>query len=258
MKPHRALLCVAAFLLVLGCRARGDPTRPIPTELVPAHASPAGRLVVVLPGRADDLRDLRDSGAAQAVQAAWPDADVVLAELTLDYYLEGEAPRLLHEQVITPARRRGYREVWLTGASLGGLGTLMYDAAYPGEMDGLVLLAPYLGERPLISEIQQAGGVATWEAGPPQPITADTWQRELWRHVQGWTRDRGPARRVWLAYGERDRLQSSMPPLVAALPAEQVLVREGGHTWSVWSPALHDILRRAADARGAGDVRRDP
>jgi hypothetical protein len=251
MKHPWTALCVLLLLVGLAaCRAHGDPSQPIPTALIPATSGPAQRLVVILPGRADDLARLHESGAVQAVQSAWPDADVLLAELTLDYYLAGEAPRLLRTQVITPARSRGYREIWLTGASLGGLGTMMYDGTYPGEMDGLVLLAPYVGEPALLEEIDRAGGVAAWDAGPVQPITSETWQRELWRHVQTWAHDRDAARRVWLAYGRDDRLESTMPTLVGALPVDQVFVREGGHKWTVWSPALGDILRRAESGRG--------
>jgi pimeloyl-ACP methyl ester carboxylesterase len=172
----------------------------------------------------------------------------------MDYYLKGDMPQVLRTQVIEPARRRGYREIWIAGASLGGLGALMYDQTFPDEMDGLVLLAPYLGERPLLSEIEQAGGVAVWDAGPVQPITPQTWQRELWRHIQVWSRDPASAHRVWLAYGESDRLQPTMPLLVSVLPAEQVLVREGGHRWTVWSPALADILQRAGSGHGAGQA----
>ncbi|MEP6791725.1 MAG: hypothetical protein ABI907_10160, partial [Ramlibacter sp.] len=47
--------------MLLGCFPRGDPSRPIPTELVAAPTT-ARRLVVVLPGRADDIADLRRSG----------------------------------------------------------------------------------------------------------------------------------------------------------------------------------------------------
>lgn len=251
------ILCGLLLACALpGCTVRGDPTAPIPTALVPAATEPASRLVVILPGRSDDLEKLRRSGVVQAVQSAWPDADVALAELTLDYYRNGDAPQLLRSQVIEPARRRGYREIWLAGASLGGMGTLMYDQAYPGEMDGLVLLAPYLGERPLLEEIEQAGGVAVWDAGPVQPVSRLSWQRELWRHIQAWSQDSSAARRVWLAYGDGDRLQPTMPLLVSALPAEQVLVREGGHSWSVWSPALADVLNRA-DA-GSGQPQLEP
>lgn len=247
-------LSFAATLLALvgmltGCLPASDPSRPIPTLLVPAK-QPATRLVVVLPGRADDLKALRRSGIAEAIQAAWPDADVLLAEVTMGYYREGRAPERLHDEVIAPARARGgYREVWLGGASMGGMGTLMYDQRYPGDMDGLVLLAPYLGEAPLLREIEDAGGLARWDAGPPQAMGPDNWQRELWRHIQRWSQHPEEARRVWLAYGDRDRLRASMPILAGTLPPDHALVRKGGHTWTVWSPAMGEVLQTVAQKR---------
>jgi pimeloyl-ACP methyl ester carboxylesterase len=226
-----------------GCIPIRDADKPIATLLVPAQQS-ARKLVVILPGRADDLDALRRSGMSEAIQNVWPDADVLFAELTLSYYMQGRAPERLHEEVIAPARARGYREIWLGGASMGGMGVLMYERMHPGEANGLVLLAPYLGEDDLLNEIRDAGGIVQWDAGPPQEVDSKTWQRELWRHLQTWSRDPKPAQRVWLAYGDRDRLRDAMPLLAPLLPADQVLVRDGGHTWTVWSPAIGEVLRR--------------
>ncbi len=256
--PHRlmrAAFVVAALLALAGCLPTRDAGEPIASQLIQAQ-QPGQRLVVVLPGRADDLDALRRSGMAEAIQGAWPDADVLLAEVTLGDYMRGDAPERLRAEVIVPARERGrYREVWLAGASMGGMGTLMYDRLYPGEMDGLVLLAPYLGNAGLVKEIADAGGVAQWEAGPPQAADADGWQRELWRHIQGAARDPDAAGRIWLAYGDRDRLRKAFPQLIPALRQDQVLVREGGHTWTVWSPAMGEVLRRVDAKRGAASAR---
>ena len=64
-------LVLSAGMLV-GCFPRGDPAQPIPTLLINAPQT-MQRLVVVLPGRADDLAGLRKSGIAQAVQSSWPE-----------------------------------------------------------------------------------------------------------------------------------------------------------------------------------------
>src|SRR4249919_4311853 len=120
--PLFALACLLAFA---GCTAHVDPTQRIPTATIPAK-QPATRVVGVLPGRADNLDALRSSGMADAIQSAWPDADVTYAELTLDYYKQGDAPKRLHDEVIAPARAHGYRAIWLAGASMGGMGTLLY------------------------------------------------------------------------------------------------------------------------------------
>ncbi len=248
----RLFLTAALLALMIGlngCIPIRDAKRPIATLLVPAQ-QPARKLVVILPGRADDLDALRRSGMSESIQSVWPDADVLFAELTLGYYMQGRAPERLQEEVIAPARARGYREVWLGGASMGGMGVLMYERLHPGEADGLVLLAPYLGERDLLDEIRDAGGIAKWNAGPQQEVNSKTWQRELWRHLKTWSGDPKPAQRVWLAYGDRDRLRDAVPLLAPLLPVDQVLVRDGGHTWTVWSPAVGDVLRRV-DAKTA-------
>lgn len=256
--PHRLMrlaFVVAALFTLGGCLPTREAGEPIATQLITAQ-QPGQRLVVVLPGRADDLDALRRSGMAEAIQGAWPDADVLLAEVTLGDYMRGNAPERLHAEVIVPARERGrYREVWLAGASMGGMGVLMYDRLHPGEMDGLVLLAPYLGDAKLVKEIADTGGIARWEAGPPQAADADGWQRELWRHIQRVSRNPDEAGRLWLAYGDRDRLRKAFPQLIPALPQDQVLVREGGHTWKVWSPAMGEVLRMADAKRGGSQAR---
>jgi hypothetical protein len=236
--------------MLFGCFPRGDPSKPIPTALLAAPQN-AQRLVVVLPGRADDVDDLRRSGIAQAVQSAWPDADVVLTGLALGYYMEGQAEQRLHAEVIVPARKRGYTEVWLVGASLGGMGALMYDRAYPNTVDGMVLLAPYLGEKSVLQQIAEAGGIARWQPPPaPASVNGDNFQRELWRHVQTWSRKPENAKNVWLAYGNKDGLRESMPLLTPVLKPEQVLVRDGGHAWDVWSSCTREILTTINTQRG--------
>ncbi len=231
--------------MLLGCFPRVDPSKPIPTTLITAPQK-AQRLVVVLPGRGDSVEALARSGIAQAVQSAWPDADVILTGLALGYYMQGQAERRLHDEVIVPARKRGYAEVWLVGASLGGMGALMYDREHPDVAAGIVLLAPYLGEQPLLDEIAAAGGLQAWPAGPrPAVIDNDNVQRELWRHLQSLSRDPKRASRLWLAYGDRDKLRNAQPLIASILPADHVLLRPGGHSWSVWSPVTREILLAA-------------
>lgn len=244
------LLVAVLSLLVSGCFPAGDAGIPIPKVLVPSKVE-ATRLVVVLPGRGDDLAAMQRTGMAEAIQDAWPDADVILTGLSYNYYMQGRAPQRLHDEVIAPARQRDYRQVWLAGASMGGMGTLMYDQAYPGEMHGLILLAPYLGEKKLLRDIAESGGIAHWQPGPvPGRVDAGNFQRELWRHLQGWSRDPGKASNVWLAYGDRDRLRKAMPLLEPLLPPAQINVLSGGHDWTVWTNATREALSAAERQNG--------
>lgn len=255
MRPHFPstllvrLLALLPCALLAACINTGDRNVAIPTQTVLAGDSPGDTLVVVLPGRWDNVEVLAGAGIVEAVQGAWPDADVLLTSATMAYYTDGRLAERLHDQVVLPARGRGYRHIWMMGASMGGMGTLLYEQAHPGQLEGLVLLAPYLGTRRLLREISDAGGVAAWSPGPvPAERNRANYDRELWRHLQTWLADPAIGRRAWLAYGAEDRLRDAVPVFSPLLPESQVIERPGGHTWEVWVPAAGDVLRRARDA----------
>lgn len=243
-RPIRYLLC--ALLLALGgCAAGGNINKPIPTSFIAAPQT-AQRLVVMLPGRGDSLKSLSESGVAQLIQRQWPDADVVLAGLTMPFYREGLAPQRLHDEVIEPARRRAYRQVWLAGISLGGMGALLYDRDYPDQIDGLLLLSPYLGEHAIHQQISDAGGLAAWDAGPPQVIGPKTFQTELWRYLKGWSTRPQRAQSTWIAYGADESFRQPIEMITPMLPADHVIMLPGKHNWALWRQAMAELLQRAS------------
>ena len=241
----QASLLLLALTALGACAAGGDVTRPIPTQLIHAP-QPARRVVVMLPGRGDDLAGLQQHHVAQLIQQAWPDADVILTGLTMPWYRAGVATARLHDEIIAPLEARGHRPVWLAGISLGGLGALLYDQAYPGQVDGMLLLSPYLGEAAIQREIRAAGGLAAWQPGPAQPIGPDTVQRELWRYLKHWSVDRTRTQTVWLAYGASERFRAAIELMSPSLPAGHVFMLPGHHNWTLWQPALRKLLHAAA------------
>lgn len=243
MRMSRLLRPLVALLLA-ACTAGGDVTRPIPTLFVPA-AQTARRLVIMLPGRGNSLDSLARSGIAQTIHRQWPDADVILTGLTMPFYRQGRATERLHDEVVAPALVRHYDQVWLAGISLGGMGALMYERAYPGQIDGMLLLSPYLGDPPIYREIVAAGGLAKWRPGPPQPLSPDTYQRELWRSIQHWSGDSTRTHSIWLAYGDRERFADRIGLLAGQLPRDHVFELPGHHNWTLWLPAAQTLLTHA-------------
>ena len=68
--------------------------------------------------------------------------------------------------MIDPARREGKDNIWLVGFSMGGLGSLLYLREHPEYIEGVCLIAPFLGDEEIIEEIQAAGGVRSCASAP--------------------------------------------------------------------------------------------
>ncbi|HMM66223.1 MAG TPA: alpha/beta hydrolase-fold protein [Dokdonella sp.] len=240
--------CLALLALLVGaCAAGGDVSRPIPTAY---YAAPQGgqRLVVMLPGRGDDLASMQRKGMAGIIQDAWPTADVLLTGLTMPFYRQGRATQRLQYEVIKPARQRGASEIWIMGISLGGMGAILYDREYPGEARGLLLLSPYLGDRAIQDEVRDAGGIVRWNPGPIRNLDAGTFQHELWRTIRNWADDPQRKQSVWLAYGTDEPFRKPIELMTPALVPSQVFAMPGQHDWELWIPAARALLKASAPA----------
>jgi S-formylglutathione hydrolase FrmB len=234
-------------VLLTGCFNLGDRSAPIPSVLVPGKGTADRKtLVIVLPGRADNVEVMQSFAVAEAIHAGWPEVDVQLTSATLAYYTDGGLPQRISQQFIQPARAQGYERLILMGASMGGMGSLVVDEAHPGVFEHVVLMAPYLGRKRVMREITEVGGVASWQPGDkPAVVDRSNFDRELlWRQIHSLTRDADSQARVWLAYGEEDGLAKTVPVIAPALRPEQILPRPGGHKWVVWNAAATEIFAR--------------
>jgi pimeloyl-ACP methyl ester carboxylesterase len=179
---------------------------------------------------------------------------VVLTSATWAYYRDGRVVSRLREEIVGPALEKGYRRIWLAGASMGGMGALLYEREYPGEVTGIALFAPFLGSDQLLDEISAAGGPRTWDPGPlPAEMNGDNFQRQVWKMVKGWAEQPELTRRVWLACGTGDRLITGARMLAQGLPKAQSLELPGGHTWGTWLRAAKEVFSRIRVQSPAAD-----
>ena len=200
-------------------------------------ATRASRLLVMLPGVGMKAQEFVDHGFIAALQAHRTLVDAVIADARADLYLDDSILERLSADVIVPAMTRGYAALWLLGISLGGMGALGYAREHPGQVEGVVLLAPFLGVPGTIAEVRRAGGLARWEPGP---VAND---RE--RAVLAWLKVRGPCHpTLMLGYGRGDRFAAGHALLAERLSAEHVVIEEGGHDWGTWAKLWHRILQR--------------
>ncbi|MEO8936642.1 MAG: alpha/beta hydrolase [Burkholderiaceae bacterium] len=209
-------------------------------------ASPVDTLIVLLPGAYDHAEDFVAEGFVAALQSRHIAADIALVDATIPYYRERIIVTRLETDVIAPARARGIRHIWLAGISLGGLGSLIYANERHGVVDGLLLIAPYLGERSVTAEVTASGGLARW--APPGRIPDDDGDRRIWQWLKTLTMT-PPTEAglpvVYLGFGVDDRFATSHRLLAATLPPDHVFTAPGTHDWPAWRPLWSAMLDAA-------------
>ena len=205
---------------------------------------PAKCLFVLLPGAGDRAERFRKQGFVEDLQNRKLSIDIRAVDATMGYYMKDTLVNRLKADIITPAKMRGYQEIWLVGPSMGGLGSLLYSRMHSAEVTGVLAIAPFLGDKDLIEEIAEAGELKHWQA-PPRvgAMTRDNYQRELWRWLQAVTQGREAAPQIFLGYGTSDRLSRADALLAGALPTSRVFLATGGHEWPVWRRVLASFLQ---------------
>jgi len=195
-------------------------------------ASPSSSLMVLLPGRHDSAADFEKHGFVQTARRSGAPVDLVAADAQYGYYVARTLGQRLAEDVLGPARDRGYRSLWFAGISMGGFGALIYAEQHPNEVEGLLAIAPFLGDDDLIKEIEQAGGLAKWKT-TAKDIPGD-YLRQLWLWLGHCIPQAQGCPRIFLGFGQNDRFVRAERLLAAVLPADQVVEVPGDHDWEPW------------------------
>jgi len=238
----------ACALLFAGCAPR---TLAVPMATQRDRSACPARtdtLLVLLPGAYSDPQEFVREGFIDEVRERRLAVDVLRVDAHLGYYDNRSIIDRLRADVIAPAQAQGYRSIWIAGISIGGLGSMVYADERPGDVAGIVVLAPYLGERPIAIDIDNAGGLARWHAPTILPELPPREQRELrlWQWLQAYTAHPPPRDHpsLWLGYGLDDRFAFSHRLLADILPADHVATTEGGHDWPEWMRLWRRLLPR--------------
>lgn len=239
----RAPLCLAVplVLLALGCVKPRPAAAPLRTLEIRPATDGSRDLIVLLPGRRDRPEDFARAGFGELAARAGVRARMVAVDAHLGYYFQRTIVGRLREDVIAPARAAGAERIWLAGVSIGGTGSLLYAIEHPEDVQGLLLLAPFLGEEKVIDEVAAAGGLRGYEA--PEPLSAADFQRRIWRWLGSGDRDKIP---VYLGWGKRDRFARANSLLGETLPPERVFNVPGGHGWGAWRAVWEAFLKTGA------------
>jgi pimeloyl-ACP methyl ester carboxylesterase len=199
-----------------------------------ATGAAAATQMVWLPGAYHAAGDFLAAGFAQAVGRRRLALDLTFVDLELEHLGDRSTLERLHSDIVAPARESGV-SVWLGGISLGGMLALDYAATHPGELAGVCLLAPYLGNRMLTAEIARAR-LADWQPGE---LAETDEERRIWRHLKTRRADSEP---LYLGFGLDDRFAAAQGLLAASLPAAAVDAIPGGHDWGTWTTLWENFL----------------
>lgn len=189
-------------------------------------------LMVFLPGNRSLPEDFTKEEFIPILHDAYPDIDSLAVDATLGYYIKETLPERLLEDVIMPARTMGYKRIWITGISMGGSGALWYVQKYPSTVQGLLLLAPFLADKKIIDEIDDAGGLIKWK--PALPLEQKNYQRAQMLWLKHYMDPGLKLPIIYLGFGGSDRFHQSDRLLADILPAKQVLMIPGNHDWKTW------------------------
>jgi pimeloyl-ACP methyl ester carboxylesterase len=200
------------------------------------HGRVAATRVVLLPAAYAAPEDFLRAGFVTAVRERNLAIDLVFVEPQLPHLTDRTILQQLRRELLLPAREQGCRALWLGGVSLGGFAALACAQRHPRDIDGLCLLAPYLGSHLVTGEISRANGLRHWTAGE---VADHDEERRIWRFIQ---RQSAHPARLHLGFGREDRFADAQRLMAAALAPESLDVVPGGHEWPVWRHLWENFL----------------
>jgi pimeloyl-ACP methyl ester carboxylesterase len=244
-------LAVALPLLLAACFPAKAPMRtsfhPGPAVDVDADGTLENprTLVVLLPGFGSRDRAFETKGVVEALRAGGLQADLVAADATFGYYIRDQLKTRLGEDVIARYAPR-YDDIWVLGISMGGVGALLTAHDFKTQIDGVVLLSPYLGRGRTLDAVRAGRRMADYA-----PADERAWDEDLWdwlKQLDGASEKLPP---IVLGYGTKDLGMSNLEWFARYLPQDRVRTTPGGHTWETWTVLAERVAREELVAKHA-------
>jgi len=246
-------LALTLAFLVTGCLLPRAAKTPMTSLDFSAPTTPQASpecLVILLPGALDRPEKFDRKGFITLAREMGLNADLMAVDSHLGYFRNRTFPERFREDILAPAQARGYRQIWLVGISLGGFGSLLYTRLDPDAIEGVVAIAPFLGDE-TVREIRAAGGVRQWQPPsenasrqdrPPQARGREDAARELWQFLKGYETPAEESPTLVVAFGTEDRSVTGHRMLAELLPESQVFTAPGGHDWKAWRELWRQVL----------------
>ena len=237
-KLYSLFLIILVICTLASCASSGNSQLPLTLNKI-SSGKPTSDLLVMFPGINSPGTDFIQHGFVSMFQHRYPDVDIILVDTRFAYIKDDNIAERIQNEIILPARRDGYKKIGFTGISLGGLSALKYSKTFAGNLDGIVLIAPYLGEQSAIEDLLASRAPFAWSE-------LNTNSRDktirLWRYLLNKTQGKKSKDRLFIAYGESDRFSDMQRFLASLLDKNNVFTEKGGHNWTVWKKLWQTML----------------
>jgi len=230
------VLFMTPFLLSCGFY----PSVPMEKVVYKNGASQNKVLVVLLRGFGGSISYFEDHNWIAAAKQISGYADFVAPDSHYGYYANKTFIERLHEDVILPAKKQGYQEIWLVGISMGGMGSILYSSKYPDDINRIYFFAPYLGDGEVQNEIRASGGIGKWHMAEQN---AHNWQYAIWERLKTIIEDPSRHVKIFIGYGDKDKLDGH-DLLAKYLPDNHIVKIPGGHKDAVFFRLWEIMLAR--------------
>ena len=236
--------------IISACGYSSKATQAIDTTKYIAGTGSTKTLLVMLPGIRGNDKSFAKNDFITILESNDIDVDVLAIDAHFAYYKNKSLIDRLQQDVIKLAKQQGYENIWLLGISLGGLGSMLYTNQRPEDISGVILIAPYLGDKELLDEIKSYANLQEWLEYVKQinrenyKETISEKQRKIAQHL--WLpllqRKCYPQKPIYLLYGEKDKLKYSNDILATCLRKDRIVRMQGKHNWSTWKELWHKLL----------------
>ena len=227
-------------LLQLNCALLYPAKTPMDSRYYITSQKQSTNLLVMLPGRGEKIDSYMIHGFIDLLKESGLGFDAVTVDATLGYYYQETLIERLYEDVIVPAGKNGYKNIWIFGISLGGMGSLWYGKNKGETIKGIIVLAPFVGDKDVIDEINNAGGPADW--APTKPAKKSDYQRQLWVWLKKYADTHNNLPKLIMGYGLEDEFAYGDDMLSQILPSNHVFTKPGRHDWKTWRKLFKAIL----------------
>ncbi|MDH5408863.1 MAG: alpha/beta fold hydrolase [Gammaproteobacteria bacterium] len=236
MRMYYKLMLILFNLPLVGCSFLPESVIPLKSISQPAP-KPSDTLVVFLPGLADDEQTFVKEKFFSAVSDRKKNIDLMAVHTHIGYLLDGTYAERIKEDVILPARKKGYKKIWLVGVSLGGFISVNYLRQQPDDVTGLILFGPFLGQEGQLKEIKKQGGVLKWQ---PEDVESLSKTLSLWYWFK--QNQKKYLKNIYVNYGDKDKLAYGIKMFSPLINKSHITEIKGIHGWKTWRELWHMLL----------------